>query len=234
MTQQQRITGLSTEELEAFFLLLPRIYSDYRDPRRGTFELAYIYANTPDNEASIFIKAAELANAGGTKALGTSEGALGLGYEGFDHSIQCLRAFGLKDGFPVVKFLVDVNEKGVRNVNTGSEAQKLAEYAKSLAGGGRNGGDIAVIAPPFHIVRAFMTTVTALKREGDIPVRVYAVPGVPLSWSQQIEYGQKLEKKPRYKSLDDDLQRLEKYRAPEFGGMLSARQVLNYLDWRDS
>ena len=232
--QAKRITNLPAEELELLDLLRSRLDSDYRDPRRGPFKLAYIYANTPDNEASMFIKAADLANAGGTVALGISEGARGLGYEGFDHSIARLKAFGLKDGFPVTKFLVDADGNGIRNVNTGSEAQKLAEWERSIAGGGRGGGDIAIIMPPFHVRRAFRTTITALKRNGDIPVRVYAVPGVPLSWVQEIKYGQKLEKKPRYKSLEDELQREEKYTAPEFGGLLSAQEVINYLDWRDS
>lgn len=222
-----RITDLSAEELEIFFLLLPRIYSDYRDPRRGPFKLAYLYANTLSNEDSMFLKAVKLANSGGTKALGTSEGDLGFGYEGFCHSARRLREFGLKDAVPVIKFAVG------GNVNTGSEAQKLAEYARSIAGGGPGSGDIAIIAPSFHIVRAFMTTVTALKRNGDIPVRVYAVPGVPLPWKEEAAHSQGTLKKKRAELLASELQRLEKYRAPEFGGMLSAREILNYLDWRD-
>lgn len=230
MQETKRITSLSAEELEKLHLLKDRVLCDYRDPRRGPYKLAYIYANTPDNEDSMFIRAAELANAGGTEALGTSEGARGLGYDGFDHSIQRLKAFGLKDGFPVIKFLVDADEKGVRNVNTGSEAQKLAEWARSIAGGG---GDIAIIMTSYHAVRAFSTTVTALKRNG-VAVRVYAVPGVPQSWVQTIKYGQKLEEKPRHMSSVDELQRQEKYRAPEFGGLLPAQEVIDYLNWRDS
>lgn len=225
---QQRVTNLSAEDLEAFFMLLPRIYGDYRDPRRGPFKLAYLYANTLSNEDSMFIRAVELANAGATESLGTSEGDLGFGYEGFDHSVQRLKAFGLKDEIPVQKFNVG------GNVNTSSEAKLLAEYAKSIAGGGRGGGDIAVIAPQFHVIRAFMTTVTALKRNGDIPVRVYAVPGVPLPWLEEAVHSQGTVKLKRSELLVSELQRLEKYRAPEFGGMLSAQEVINYLDWRDT
>src|SRR3989344_7755695 len=127
---QQRITGLSAEELEAFFLILPRIYSDYRDPRRGPFKLAYIYANTPDNEDSMFLRAIELAKAGAIQSLGTSEGDLGHGYEGFDYSVERLKVFGWKGQIPLVK----LNVGG--NVNTGSEATQLAQHGRSFAGGG--------------------------------------------------------------------------------------------------
>ncbi|MEK7113932.1 MAG: hypothetical protein AAB850_00045 [Patescibacteria group bacterium] len=225
---QQRITGLSAEELEDLLQLLPRIFCDYRDPRRGPYKLAFIFGNTIDNEMSSFLRAVELAKTAETKSLGVSEGSLGFGYEGYDHSVGLLKALGLKDTFPIVKF--DVGG----NVNTGFEAKVLAEHAKSIAGGGRDGGDIAIIATPFHIVRAFMTTVTALKRNGDIPVWVYAVPGIPLPWTEEAVHSQGTLKKKRKELLVSELQRLEKYRAPEFGGMLSAREVINYLDWRDS
>lgn len=216
----RRVTSLPAEELEAFFFLLPRIFCDYRDPRRGPFKMAFIYSNTPDNEDSSFLRAIELANAGATESVGTSEGERGRGYEGFDHSVKRLRALGLQH-VSVLKF-----DSG-GNVNTGSEAHKLAEYARTIAG-----GDIAVIAPPFHIVRVFMTTVTALKRN-DVTARVYAVPGTPLPWLQKATHSQGTLVRLRSELLNDELERLEKYRATEFGSMLSAKEVIEYLDWRD-
>lgn len=216
----QRITDVSAEELEAFFLLQPRIFSDYRDPKRGPFKMAYIYTNTPDNEDSSFLKAIELVNVGTVESLGTGEGNRGRGYEGYDHSIKRLRTLGLKNEMPVMKFGIG------EHLHTGSEAQMLAEYARSID------GDIAIIAPPFHLVRAFMTTITAFKRNG-VSARAYAVPGVPLPWLQEATHSQGLVKNIRAELLIGELQRLEKYRTPEFGGMLSAQEVIDYLNWRD-
>lgn len=217
----QRVTNLSAEELKAFFLLQPRIFSDCRDPRRGPFKMAFVYSNTPDNEDSSFLRAVELANTERAESVGITEGDRGRGYEGFDHSVARLKELGLHSEIPIVKFDVD------GNANTGSEAQKLAEYAQSIAG-----GDIAIIAPPFHIVRVFMTTVTAFKRN-NVSARVYAVPGTPLPWREEATHSQGLIRKKRAELLNDELQRLEKYRAPEFGGMLSAKEIIEYLDWRD-
>ena len=221
----QRLTNLSPEELEDFFLLLPRTYGDYRDPRRGPFKLAYIYANTPDNEDSMFLRAIELAKAGAIQSLGTSEGDLGHGYEGFDYSVGRLRMLGWRNQVPLIK--LDVGG----NVNTGSEAAKLAEDGRSFAGGGMKGGDLAVIAPALHLPRAFMTTVTALHHAG-VVLRVYPIAGVPLPWLQEAAHSQGA-KNTRAGWLTGELQRLEKYRAPEFGSMLSAKKVLEYLNWRD-
>lgn len=234
MAQYDRISSFSEAELEDLFFLAQRLMGDYRDPRRGSFKFGFIYANVPDSESSSFLRAIELANSGQIDALAISEGSHEFGYAGFDHSVQRLNALGWTNKVPIVKFVVDANVDGVRNVNTGSEARKLAEYAKSIAGGGSNGGDIAIIAPPFHIVRAFITTITALWRRNDkIPVRVYAVCGVPLPWTEMVGYGQALQLKTRREMLADELARIEKYRAPEFGGLLSAQEVIKYLNWRD-
>ena len=221
-----RVTALPAADLEGFFQLLPRIYADYHDPRRGPFKMAYMYANTPDNEDSMFLRAIELANAGAIESLGTSEGDLGYGYEGFDHSVARLKALGWKDKVPLVK--LDVGG----NVNTGSEAQKLAEYLLNYDSGLWMKTDLAIIAPPFHLPRAFMTTVTALHR-ADLKMRVYPICGVPLPWNEEAVHSQGTLKKKRADLLDSELQRLEKYRAAEFGSMLPPSEVLKYLDWRD-
>ena len=177
-----------------------------------------MYSNTPDNELSLFLRAIKLANNLSIQALGIAEGDLGHGYAGFDHSVERLKAFGWSGNVPIVKF--DVGG----NVNTLSEARALAKYARGVR------GDIGIVAPAFHLVRAFVTTVTALGKE---PARVYAIPGVSLPWLQKAAHSQGTLKDTREGLLFAELMRLEKYRAPEFGNMLSAEKVLQYLHWRD-
>ena len=214
-----RLTNLSADDLEDFFLLLPRIYADYRDPRRGPLEMLYVYSETLDNEDSTFLRAVEMADAGLIKRLGIAEASRGYGYEGFDHSVGRLRAFGWEDRVPIVKF--DQKE----GINTLSEARALADWGRS------HSGDIGIVAPAFHLARAFMTTVSAIRED---PVRVYAYPGVAIPWSERVVHSQGKLSNTRAGLLGDELQRLEKYRAAECGNLMSARQVLDYLNWRDS
>lgn len=223
-----RHTSLDAEELERFFELSARVFCDYRDPRRGRFKLLYVYSETLDNEESCFLRAVELAQASMMESLGIAEGDRSHGYEGFGHSVERLKAFGWKGNIPIVKFDID------GNVNTLSEAEHLADFGLA------HKGDIGIVVPPFHLVRAFVTTVTALmhsrnkmNRTDDL-TRVYAVPGVALSWMQQAVHSQGVLKNTRVGLLGSELERLEKYRVSKFGGMLSAKEVIDYLNWRDA
>jgi len=217
MTTQ--LTNLLASDLEDFFKLLPRIFADYRDFRRGQLEMLYLFSQTPDNEDSVFLRAIEMANASMTKNIGIAEGEKGHGYEGFDRSVERLRALGWKDQVPIMQFNLD------GNVNSRSEAIALTDYALA------HRGDIGIIAPPFHIARAFMTTVSVIAAA---PTRVYAYPGVSMPWNARVAHSQGTLVNTRSGLLVDELKRLEKYRAKECGGLFTAGQVLDYLDWRDS
>ncbi|MDP3726219.1 MAG: hypothetical protein Q8R36_03400 [bacterium] len=228
---KERLTNLSPEELEKMHMLSQRVLCDYRDPRRGAYRIVYVYSHTKDNEASTFLKAVELVEMRAKKLLGIAEGDLGHGYEGFDHSIERLREFGFQDQVPIVKL-------GMGNVNTGSEARVLATYVNGMQANKATHGDVGIIAPPFHLVRAFITTVTAILREeglteNDQKTRVYAIPGVSLPWMQTVAHSQGTLVRTRAELLEDELKRLEAYRAEKFGSMLSAEKVLAYLNWRD-
>ena len=96
-----RLTGLSAEELENFFLLQPRIFSDYRDPRRGPFEMLYLYGETTDNDQSHLFRAIELAESGAMNSIGISGADAANGYAGFDESVRRLKDFGWKSAMPI-------------------------------------------------------------------------------------------------------------------------------------
>ena len=221
----QRITQLPAEEMERLFMLAQRIMSDYRDPRRGPFQIAYVFSETVSNQDSGFMRAVELAKSREIQSVGLAEGALGHGYEGFDHSVQRLRQLGWNDEVPIVK--IDVGG----NVNTRSEADMLVDYVRGLAGG-RRPSDVCIIAPPFHLVRAFITTITPVVRNS-IPLRAYAVPGVPLPWTAIAAHSQGTTADTRCNLLKSELTLLETYRAAQYGSMLNAEEIENYLTWRD-
>ena len=215
---EKRLTGLSAEELENFFLLQSQLFCDYRDPRRGPLEMLYLYGETEDNDPSTILRAIEFANAGGMNSIGIAEGELGHGYAGFDGTVSRLKAFGWKSKMPIVK----LDSGGIASTLT--EARALVAYARGTR------GDIGIVASPFHLVRSFMTVATAI---GDDPIRVYAFPGVPLRWNEDVVHSQGIHRNARAGLLSDELKRMEKYRASEYGSMLSAEKALKYLDWRD-
>ena len=212
------VTTLNAHELRDFFLLTPRIMSDYR-PRVSPSAMLYVYSNTPDNDASSLAFAARHYCAGFTRTIGVCEGETAHGYAGFGSSCQQLVARGVP-----TRSIEPVKVEG--NVNTYSEASVLAKRCREL------GGDLEVVAAPFHIVRAFMTTVTALRNEG-VRHRVYARVGEPLSWRKEATHSQGTLRATRAALLAEELLRLERYRAPQFGGMMTPAEVIAYLDSRE-
>ena len=222
MPRITRITSLSPEELEDFFRLLPRILCDYRPPNRGPFELVFVFGETPDNADSSLLKAIELASAGAMKALGMCGGGPAHGYGGFDASVERLKALGWDGRVPIIP--IDVtDERG--NTNTLLDARGLIRHASALS------GDIGVLAPAFHLLRTFITTITGL---GGQSKRVYAIAGTPLPWTERVVHSQGIVENTRAGLLEDELGRLERYRAEEYGSLFSAAAVLRYLNWRDT
>lgn len=215
-------TNLSADDLEAFCLLMPRVFSDYRDPGRGKFSIVYNFSQTTDNEDSGFRKLVELARTGVIWQVGICKGSTENGYAGYEHSIERLVACGFdRSRVPVVPVSVD------GNLNTGSEAEALVRYGVNLS------GDIGIIAPAFHLMRAFMTTVSAMYRLEKIR-RVYAIVGASIPWTENVRHSQGTLIRTREQLVLEELKRLKKYRAPEFGGMVRAQKMFEYLDWRDS
>jgi len=220
---RERITDLSPKELEDVILLQPRIYCDYRNPARGPLEMLFIFAQTSDNAHSCFLRAIELAKAGMVKHLGISDGTLGHGYDGFDASVDQLKQLGWGEGFPFSIPIIKFDVGG--GVNTRSEADSFVEWVK------KNPGDIGVTATQFdHIVRAFATIVTVLN--GHL-TRVYSYPGITLPWNEEARHSQGTVKDLRANLSAGELYRLELYRVPEYKNLFTARQVIEYLNWRD-
>jgi hypothetical protein len=222
-TIDPELRGFTREELTNFFYLLPRIFCDYRPPERGALEMLYLYSLTPDNADGLFIKAIEMEKVGKTKLIGIAEGDLGHGYAGFDASLK--RFLELRGSHPYFVEKFDVGG----NVNTASEANKLAQYAAA------HDGDIGIVGVPFHIVRAFMTTVTALRNAGlDRKLRVYSYVGAPSDWQEEVVHSQGILKRTRKGLLESELERLDRYRLEKYKSLASAQEVLDYLDWRDN
>jgi hypothetical protein len=68
---------------------------------------------------------------------------------------------------------------------------------------------ICIIAPPFHLARAFMTAVQA---ESHIfpPLQIYSIAGVPPPWNDTAVYSQGILSTKRYKLIGNVLFRINR------------------------
>lgn len=213
------LDSFSKEDLLHFFQLWPMVLADHKPDGRGSSAMAYLFANTVDNVSSQAKRAVLLAKEGRTNCIGICEGSTANGYPGFAYYVDELRRGGLRNDFPIVPLQVH------GNVNTLSEARALVAWM------GLCEGDLDIITPAFHLLRAFMTIVTQVRKEG-IARRVYAVVGTTLPWDEEALHSQGALRATREDLILSEFARLAEYQAPEKGGMLPPGEVIKYLRGR--
>lgn len=183
-------------------------------------DAAYLFSETADNEASVLKAGVFLYGLGPVSKLAVAYLEKKFGYPGFRSWIKKLVSMGIpqKDIYliPLAKDFPP---------STDAEALGLIRYAKS-----KKWKSLYVVAPPLHQLRAFITTVShAIQEKSNI--KVYSFPGIPQSWEEHIVHSQGIQKGTRSELLAKELEKIEKYYRK--GDLVSAEEVLEYLDRRD-
>ena len=199
--------------------LAARVFSDA--PPRLSVPAAYIFGQTPDNEGSVLKAAARLIASNSAELLLIPESRPWSGYGGDAHWRSVLPALGVPP-----ERIASVPTRGFDNRNTLTEAMSLAGVV--AAAGWR---DLSILAPPFHLLRAFVTTASVFTRR--LPdVRVYAAAGLPQPWLDPAVHSQGTLRAPRSELLGCEFDRLVRYRRK--GDLLGPGEILAYLDRRDA
>jgi hypothetical protein len=195
-----------------------RVLCDIRPEE--TADAVYLFAQTEDNELSVLraakiILAASMANR--ILVLKTPPGG---GYPGFSNWKNKLINSGVhKDQILSVELEQDALH------NTLTEAEATVRYAKR-----NNFKSLFICAPPFHQVRAFMTTVRIARLEYP-ELRLYSYPGETLPWHEKVVHSQGRLIDQRSKFIESEMLRIEKYYHK--GDLISYDEVLDYLNNRD-
>ena len=201
-----------------FLQLQTLVFSDYCP---GKTPIVYVFANTTHNQFSSSWAAAQLLQEDLVDYIVCCNGETKHGYCGY----QFCRGEVLSHGAPgdkIVPLVLPLTE----NVNTLSEAHFLVRLAKA-----QGWKKIRVCAPPFHILRAFLTTVSvALKEYPEL--KIYSAVGKSLNWQESCVHSQGVITGPRTELLLWEYAGLIKYRAQ--GDLASARKILRYMEKRDS
>lgn len=198
--------------------LLTRILCDVtpKEPAEG----AYLFAQTRENEKSVFAAAKELLDHGLAKSVLIPDGRARCGYPGGEAWRRELQQAGIDDDK-----IKEVPIQPSDTLHTLIEAVSLALYAKA-----KGYERIFAVAAPFHQERAFMTAVTAIVREYP-ELLVYSHAGKALSWDQRVTHSQGTTKASRAGLILGEQERITKYQTQ--GDLLSRAEVLEYLRQRD-
>lgn len=181
---------------------------------------AYLFAQTPANQRSVFETGVDLMNQGKTKKLFISASAPISGYPGFKHWQQDLQALGLSEAD-----VIAIPPTDDTILHTRIEAEGLVRYAKA-----KHLSKLTVISAPFHQLRAFMTTVTVALEE--MPeLQIYSRVGASLPWNETVTHSQGNLEMKRRNLVQAELERIERYQ--QKGDLGKPGRILDYLNRRD-
>lgn len=186
-------------------------------------DLMYLVGQTRSNQASVLDRAPEFSGPIGIIGYSDTEH---FGYPGSDVWVPELVKRGVpNERVALVKgSFVEMGDKKI--IHTLSEMRALVQHARA-----HKIRKILVVAPRFHILRAFMSGVLALT-EHYPEMRLYPALGRPLDWDERSSHSQGTLVGTRADFLVEETIRIYAYHAQ--GNLPDPENVLAYLDRRDS
>lgn len=192
------------------------------EPKEKPF-IAYLFGQTKFNQDSVLNAAANLykklrgnifISAMGGPPLFPPDGKFPM-YEGFEVWSKELqfRMIPAANVFPV---------EPLPKPNSFTEAQGIVRLAKD-----RRWPSIYIVAPPFHLVRCFISVVTVALQEYP-GLKVYNKVGETLNWNEEGIHSQGTLQGTRKDFIDSEWDRIEKYM-----NLISPKQALEFLENRD-
>ncbi len=207
--------------------MLAKIFSD---PIPANLEVAYLFGQTKDNEASVLEKGVEIFHKGIPLAISRHPG--GTGYPGFPRWKEYFKVMHVNSLFPIPQ-----ENEGDPVTSTLIEAKSLVSFME-----GTGITRFGIVSSPFHQLRAFFTVVSEIvkveakiSKEMFLPedqkLRVYSIPGMPLPWHEEVLHSQGVERGTREAFLTSDWEKTKSYINKR--DLVDSSRILEYLEWRD-
>lgn len=192
------------------------LFRVYNDPRPETPpDAAYLFGQTVDNQESSF-DAAMRSAAVDLLLLDTEPRS---GYPGF----VAWRDHLLAGGFNPHRIHA-VPMADDQPLNSRTESISLMEYCRA-----EDVQTLEVIAPPFHLPRAFMTAVT-VALEMQLELEIHSRAGKAYPWNQTATHSQGTLETTRAGLIHTELERIRTYQAQ--GDLAPTETVMDYLNRR--
>ena len=213
--------GMAVRELGADSKLLDvadRIINDMRP----SLEDAYLFANTSDNEKSLFEAAQYIQKEELAGRFLVIDGADANGFPGYEAwSTRLGEYVGLANVQPV-----KIDDP--YQINTLSESQALAARVRET--GLRH---LFIVAANFHQLRAMMTAASEEirhERQGNEPYNLFNFVGEELPWEETVAHSQGTLVATRAELVGHELERIQRYQVK--GDIMPAEDILAYMERR--
>ena len=198
--------------------LLTQILCDY--PPSSAVDGAYLFAQTVENQSSVFEAGLQALEQKQTKQLFISASAPISGYPGYRQWQQNLVRLGVNSAN-----IVGIPPSTDTILHTRVEAEGLVRYLKATGA-----KTVTIISAPFHQLRCFMTVVSvALEEMADL--KIYNKVGTSLPWHEIVVHSQGTVKLKRSDLIKSEMDRISIYQ--QKGDLVSTEAVYDYLVRRD-
>jgi hypothetical protein len=189
-------------------------------------ELHYLFGETAENKRSSLDRALRLR---GPVALPGHDGVQHTGYQGISEWTDYLlrrgmapaRIIAIKGGFQMAA-------NGQIQGNTLTEARALVKFCKQ-----QSIERIGVLAPEFHLVRCFVSTVGEAIRQNYETLAIYPVLGEALDWFEQVVHSQGKLQRTRLQLMREELARIIRYMLNEEEDLPPPWVIAQYFASRD-
>lgn len=183
-------------------------------------DMMYLLGETESNQDSVLDRASEFSGLIGITGIQAISG-----YPGGDAWVSELKKRWVPRGRIVLTdSLIEINGKKVSH--TLSEMRAVARYAKEHAI-----ETIVLVAPRFHLLRAFMSGIQAVT-ECCRELKLYPALGTPLPWDEESLHSQGTLEGIRADFIFEETNRIYTYHAQ--GNLPDPESVLAYMDRRDA
>lgn len=198
--------------------ILAIIKNVFRD-RHPKLRLAYLFAETKDNQVSSF-QAAEQMTREGLADKFLICGRPEVEATGYPGGVVWQKHLGQKVGSDNILLVPFPYKK----LNTLAESMALVNYLRSI-----NQLELYIVVPHFHQPRAFMTLASVTLRNYNA-LKIYNYPGILLPWERSVYHSQGILRNTRAGLVKNELERIVLYQTK--GDILPSAQILYYIDRR--
>lgn len=199
--------------------LVTRVLCDTA-PRWGRADAAYLFAETRDNDGSVLAAGEFLWRLGRVRRVCIVNQKAWVAFPGFDSWKKKL----LRTGVPRTR-IAGIPLAQDFPPSTDAEATGLIRFAEA-----RGWQTIYIVAQPLHQLRAFVSCVSAAKREKS-NVFIFNFTGFPQRWEDRIVHSQGIQRGTRSNLIHKELKKISRYFKK--GDLVSPGNVLKYMNKRD-
>ncbi len=191
---------------------------DRLEDRLRNVDSLYIFGQTRDNEDACFESSRKLLDTVQIKEVLVDNLPGQNGYPGFS-----MWAEKLSKKYGITPNPLEIIEEG-RGYNTLIESESLVRHSNK-----NNLKSFYLIAPRFHLIRAFMTASSVAIRENP-EINFFAYPGAEQDWNQTVTHSQGILKGKRTDLIRGEIERIRKYQGK--GDIEPTAKIIDYMSNR--